>query len=150
LIVSSIQREKGCSEVEARKKIWLYDSKGIVHSTRKDNLTPHKKTFVHDLPGGGVSGNDLMAALNLLRPTVLVGVSAQHGSFNENVCKKMASISEVPLILALSNPTSKAECTAAQAYQWTDGKCVFFSGSPFDPVTMPDGRVIVPGQGNNA
>jgi malate dehydrogenase (oxaloacetate-decarboxylating)(NADP+) len=83
-------------------------------------------------------------------PNFPTGVSAQGGAFDQYVCEKMASLNEKPLIFALSNPTSKAECTASQAYEWTKGNCVFASGSPFDPVTISDGRHFTPGQGNNA
>ncbi len=150
LISTAIQKEKGCSEAEARSRVWLFDSQGIVHSKRTDKLAHHKLPYAHELPAGGAAGSDLLSAVTLLHPTMLIGVSAQGGVFDEKVCRKMASISAAPLILALSNPTHKAECTAAQAYEWTGGKCVFISGSPFDPVTLPDGTVKVPGQGNNA
>jgi malate dehydrogenase (oxaloacetate-decarboxylating)(NADP+) len=88
--------------------------------------------------------------VKFLKPSALIGVSAQGQTFTESICNKMASFNEAPLILGLSNPTSKAECTAEQAYKWTNGKAVYFSGSPFDPVTLSDGTVRVPGQGNNA
>lgn len=149
LIVSAIKKQDGCSAAEARLHIWLFDSKGVVHADRTDDLVEHKKIFAHKLPSA-IAGSDLLSAVQVLKPTALVGVSAQGSSFTQAVCKEMAKNSEAPLILALSNPTSKAECTAAQAYEWTNGKCVYFSGSPMEPYTMPDGRVIVPGQGNNA
>jgi malate dehydrogenase (oxaloacetate-decarboxylating)(NADP+) len=88
--------------------------------------------------------------MDVVKPSVIIGVSAQPGAFDQEVCEKMAALNETPIIAALSNPTSKAECTAEQAYTWTKGKCLFSSGSPFDPVTLPDGRRFVPGQGNNA
>ena len=147
--MSAIQKQDGCSEADARRHIWLFDSKGLVHADRTDQLVGHKKIFAHKLPGA-IAGSDLLSAVQLLKPTGLVGVSAQGASFTEAVCKEMAKNNEAPLILALSNPTSKAECTSAQAYEWTGGKCVYFSGSPMESYTMPDGRVIVPGQGNNA
>lgn len=77
------------------------------------------------------------------------GAAAVPGAFNEEVIKKMCTFSEKPIIFALSNPTSKAECTAEAAYKYSDGKVIFASGSPFDPVTLGD-KTYVPGQGNNA
>ena len=147
LIAYAIKKEKNCSDEESRKNIWLFDSKGVVVNTRTENLQ-HKKPFAHSPPEGDLS--TLLSAVKVLKPTVLVGVSAQPGAFNEEICQTMTEINDVPLILSLSNPTSKAECTAEQAYKWTNGKAVFFSGSPFDPVTLPDGTIRVPGQGNNA
>jgi malic enzyme len=93
---------------------------------------------------------NLLDAIKLIKPSALIGVSAQGGAFTKEICQEMAKINESPLIFALSNPTSKAECTPTQAYEWTNGKCVYASGSPFDPVTLTDGRKFVPGQGNNA
>jgi len=84
-----------------------------------------------------------------LKPTAILGLSGQPSSFTQPIIEAMAEINERPIIFALSNPTSKAECTAEQAYNWTNGRAVFASGSPFDPVTI-DNRTFIPGQGNNA
>jgi malate dehydrogenase (oxaloacetate-decarboxylating)(NADP+) len=154
MITSYVAKELGCTEEKARERIWLVDSKGLVHSARTDALAHHKQPYAHKLPGSSASAsksNDvLLDAVKMIKPTALVGVSAQGGTFTEAVCKEMATISKAPLIFALSNPTSKAECTAEQAYKWTDGRAVFASGSPFDPVTLPNGKKFIPGQGNNA
>jgi malate dehydrogenase (oxaloacetate-decarboxylating)(NADP+) len=87
--------------------------------------------------------------VDALRPTAIVGVSGQPQTFTQPVLEKMAALNERPIVFALSNPTSKSECTAEQAYRWTGGRAVFASGSPFDPVEI-GGRRLVPGQGNNA
>jgi malate dehydrogenase (oxaloacetate-decarboxylating)(NADP+) len=147
LIAYAIAQEDGTTIEDARKKIFMVDSRGLITKTRWDQLQHHKKNFAHD---GIEDAPDFLSAMDIVKPSVIIGVSAQSGSFNQDVCEKMASLNEQPIIFALSNPTSKAECTAEQAYQWTDGKCLFASGSPFDPVTLSDGRRFVPGQGNNA
>ena len=84
------------------------------------------------------------------QPTMLLGMTAVGGLFNEELIKEMALHCERPIIFPLSNPTTKAECTAEQAYEWTDGRCIFASGSPFDRVEMDDGRVFFPSQCNNS
>ena len=81
--------------------------------------------------------------------TILLGMTTVGGLFNENIVKEMASNVDRPIIFPLSNPTTNAECTAELAFEWTDAKCIFAAGSPFDPVTMEDGRTFYPTQCNN-
>lgn len=113
LIASSIKNELKCSDTESHKNIWLYDSKGLVSTSRTDALAHHKQPYAHVLPAAAGVGmaSDLFTAVQLIKPTALIGVSAQGGSFTEAICKEMAKNNEAPLILGLSNPTSKAECT---------------------------------------
>lgn len=136
--------EEGASKAEAKRKIWLCDSKGLVVSSRED-LSSHKRAYAQE----GPQLRGLEEIVEFLKPLGLIGASAQGGAFNEAICNKMAQINERPIIFALSNPTSKAECTAQEAYQWTDGRCVFASGSPFEP-TVYKGKTYITGQGNNA
>jgi len=95
------------------------------------------------------SGMVLIDVIKKYKPTILVGVTAVGGLFTEEVVTEMGAGCERPIIFPLSNPTTKAECTAEQAYEWTDGRCIFASGSPFDPVEMDDGRIYYPSQCNN-
>ena len=143
IVVAAMQRE-GWSEAEAKQRCLFVDSRGLVIAGRKD-LPGHKRPFAQDrgpLP-------DLSAAIENFKPTALIGASGKGGLFTESVLRAMARLNERPIVFALSNPTSKAECTAGQAYAWTDGRAVFASGSPFDPVPF-GGRVHAPGQGNNS
>ena len=143
LIVSALEAE-GMSHDEAKRKCWLVDSKGLVVKSR-DNLQDHKLTYAHDHK----IVSSLISAMETLKPTILIGVSGQPQTFTQSIVEAMGKINEQPVIFALSNPTSKAECTAEQAYSWTNGRAIFASGSPFDPVTL-NGKTYVPGQGNNA
>ncbi|ETM53978.1 hypothetical protein L914_02585 [Phytophthora nicotianae] len=145
LIALAISRETGKSVEESRKHIWLVDSRGLVVESRKDSLQPHKLPYAHDAP----ECPNLLETLDRIKPTALIGVCTIAKAFNEEVCQKMSELNERPIIFALSNPTSKAECSAEEAYTFTNGKCIFASGSPFDPVEV-DGKLCVPGQGNNS
>jgi malate dehydrogenase (oxaloacetate-decarboxylating)(NADP+) len=144
LIMAMLDEGSTASRDEAKQRIWLVDSKGLVVKGR-DDLNEHKRQLAQDAE----HIKDLEAIIDLVKPSAIVGASAQGGSFTESICKKMAQYNERPIIFALSNPTSKAECTAEQAYQWTEGTCVFASGSPFEPVQYGQ-RTFITGQGNNA
>jgi malate dehydrogenase (oxaloacetate-decarboxylating)(NADP+) len=119
-------------------------SKGLLVAGR-DNIAVHKKPYAQEHEHIA----EFLDAVNALQPTAILGLSGQPGKFTKDVLEAMAKINARPIIFALSNPTSKAECTAEQAYTWTDGRAVFASGSPFDPVKL-DNQTFVPGQGNNA
>jgi len=153
LIAYAITQEDPSVSIEdARKKIFLVDSQGLVTKSRLDagkpnGLQEHKIPFAHAVEHECPT---LESAVRHLKPTGIIGVSAVPGVFNEAVVRTMAELNSRPLVFALSNPTSKAECTARQAYEWTDGAAIFTSGSPFDPVTLADGRRFVPGQGELA
>ncbi|XP_022953375.1 NADP-dependent malic enzyme-like isoform X2 [Cucurbita moschata] len=130
---------------DARKKIWLVDSKGLIVSSRKESLQHFKKPWAHEHE----PIQDLVDAVKDIKPTVLIGTSGVGRTFTKDVVEAMAAINKKPIILALSNPTSQSECTAEEAYTWTEGRAIFASGSPFDPVEY-NGNVFVPGQANNA
>ncbi|KAL4355692.1 hypothetical protein AHAS_Ahas09G0012100 [Arachis hypogaea] len=145
LIALEISKRTNIEVEKARKNIWLVDSKGLIVSSRKESLQHFKKPWAHEHE----PISDLVKAVNQIKPTVLIGTSGQGQTFTQAVVEAMASNNEKPIILALSNPTSQSECTAEQAYNWTKGRVIFASGSPFDPVEI-DGKKHVPGQANNA
>ena len=137
-------KEEGMSTEEARKHCWFVDSKGLLVAGR-DNIAVHKEPYAHE----GEFTPDFLEALKRLKPTAILGLSGQPQTFTREIVEAMSEINERPIIFALSNPTSQAECTAEQAYTWSDGRAIFASGSPFDPVKY-NNETYVPGQGNNA
>jgi malate dehydrogenase (oxaloacetate-decarboxylating)(NADP+) len=143
LMVEALRAE-GHDEAEARSRLWFVDSQGLVVGSRPQ-LAAHKRRYTVDQTPMG-----LLEAIESHRPQVLIGATGHGETFTEEVVRKMAGLHERPIIFALSNPTSRAECTAAQAHRWTDGRVVFASGSPFPPLELPDGGHWRPGQGNNA
>ncbi|MBM3881310.1 MAG: NAD-dependent malic enzyme [Verrucomicrobia bacterium] len=143
-LISAALEDQGLSPEAARRRCWFVDSKGLVVRGRRD-LAEHKLPYAHEHPGCP----DLLSAIAALKPSVLIGVSGVPQSFPQPVLAAMAQLQQRPIILALSNPTSKAECTAQDAYTWTQGRAIYASGSPFPPVNF-EGRTLVPGQGNNA
>ncbi len=142
--ITAFLSEEGLSPAEARKRCWFVDSKGLIVKCR-EQLTEHKARYAHE----HAPCPDLITAVQALKPTILIGVSGVAKSFNQEVVQAMAGFNKRPVLFALSNPTSKAECTAEEAYTWTEGRAVFASGSPFAPVNIA-GQTLVPGQGNNA
>ena len=143
LVVAAMVAE-GLDQTAARQRCWLFDSQGLVVRQRT-NLAAHKRPFAHDHAPAAT----LLDAVSALKPTAIIGVSAVGGAFTEDIVRKMAAINPRPIVFALSNPTSKSECTAEQAYRWSDGRALFACGSPFDPVKLGD-RTFVPRQGNNS
>jgi malate dehydrogenase (oxaloacetate-decarboxylating)(NADP+) len=136
--------DEGVAPQDARRRCWLVDSKGLVVASRGD-LAVHKKPYAHEHPPAAT----FIDAVRALKPTAIIGVSATPNTFTREVVETMAQINERPIVFALSNPTSRSECTAEQAYAWSGGRALFASGSPFDPVTL-NGQHFVPRQGNNS
>ncbi len=143
LIVSAMVAE-GLTEPEAIKRNWLVDSRGLVVKDRA-GLTEHKLRYAHDQ----APIDSFLAAINTLKPTAIIGVAAVGGAFTAEVLQTMAGLNDRPIVFALSNPTSKAECSAEEAYRHTGGHALFACGSPYDPVNL-DGKTFVPRQGNNS
>jgi malate dehydrogenase (oxaloacetate-decarboxylating)(NADP+) len=143
LIVSAMVAE-GLTEAEAIKRNWLVDSRGLVAKNRA-GLTEHKLRYAHDQ----APIDSFLAAINTLKPTAIIGVAAVGGAFTAEVLQTMAGLNDRPIVFALSNPTSKAECSAEEAYRHTGGRALFACGSPYDPVNL-DGKTFVPRQGNNS
>lgn len=143
LIVSAMMAE-GMSEADAVRRNWLVDSRGLVVKDRP-NLHGHKLRYAHEQ----APISDFLTAIQTLKPTAIIGVAAVGGAFTPEVLQAMAKLNEQPIVFALSNPTSKAECSAEEAYRHTGGRALFACGSPFDPVKL-DGKTYVPRQGNNS
>jgi malate dehydrogenase (oxaloacetate-decarboxylating)(NADP+) len=143
LVVSAMMAE-GLSEQEAVLRNWLVDSRGLVVRGR-EGLSGHKLRYAHD--HGPVS--DFAVAIKTLKPTAIIGVAAVGGAFTPEVLRTMAELNERPIVFALSNPTWKSECSAEEAYRYTEGRALFACGSPYDPVKV-HGATFVPRQGNNS
>ncbi|HKU25447.1 MAG TPA: NAD-dependent malic enzyme, partial [Candidatus Sulfotelmatobacter sp.] len=142
LLTETIALE-GVPREKARSRTWLFDVKGLLESTRND-LADFQKPYAH--PHNPVK--NFVEAIDAVKPTAIIGVSTVAKAFNQQVIEAMARVNQRPIIFPYSNPTSHSECTAEEAYRWSDGRAVFASGSPFPPVRWGD-RTIVPGQGNN-
>jgi len=142
MIVSALQL-KGLSEKEAQSRISMFDVNGLVESSRTD-LSEDQKVFAHK----AAASKDLVATIEAFKPTILIGVSTKGGAFDQKVVEAMSRLNQRPIIFALSNPTNKAECTAEQAYTWSEGRALFAGGVQFPDVTL-NGQTFYPGQANN-
>lgn len=138
---------EGCTESDARGRIWMVDSKGLIVKDRPEGgLNEHKLKFART----HAPIRNLVDVVKEAKPSVLIGAAAIGGAFTPEILRTMADNNDKPVIFALSNPTSKAECTAEEAYSNTDDRAIFASGSPFPDYHAKDGRILRPGQGNNS
>ena len=142
-LISLAMAREGVDLKAARRRSVLFDVNGLVVSSRTD-LADFQKPFAQD----SAPIASFLEAVETVRPTGIIGVSAVPKLFNRQVIEAMARINDRPIIFPYSNPTSRSECTAEEAYRWSGGRAVFASGSPFPPVEINDRR-FVPGQGNN-
>jgi malate dehydrogenase (oxaloacetate-decarboxylating)(NADP+) len=136
---------EGLSQEEARARIHLFDVNGLLESSRKD-LTDFQRPFAHS--HAPMPLEQLKEAIEEFKPTTLIGVSTQGGAFTEEIIKTMSKINTRPIILALSNPTTHAECTAEEAYTYSQGRAIFAAGVSF-PSVYYDNKTFTPGQANN-
>ncbi len=134
---------EGITAQDARARLWLFDINGLLDTTRND-LADFQKPYAHRHS----PTRDFADAIESLKPTAIIGVSTVAKAFNQRVIEAMARINPRPIIFPYSNPTSHSECTAEEAYRWSEGRAIFASGSPFPPVRF-NGKTFVPGQGNN-
>ena len=144
----------GLSRQEAMSRFVVITSQGVLgRRDGKHNDPNYKRPMANDrvpfITDQISDGASLLQAVQEFKPTVLLGLAAQADVFTEEAVRAMASYCASPIIMPMSNPTSKAECSAEQAYTWTDGRAVVATGSPFKPVVMPDGRKLIPSQCNN-
>jgi malate dehydrogenase (oxaloacetate-decarboxylating)(NADP+) len=142
-LIAAAMQMKGLSQQEARTRISLFDIDGLLEPSRKD-LSEAQKVYAHI----AAPSKDLVTTIETFKPTVLIGVSTKGGAFNQRVVEAMSRVNERPIIFALSNPTDKAECSAEQAYAWSNGKALFAAGVQFPDVTI-NGQTFHPGQANN-
>ena len=143
LVVTALRRT-GLAEHEAVRRVWMFDASGLIVEERS-GVPDRGRRYAHE----HIPVPALPDAIRALRPTALIGVTGQPHLFTGPVLQAMADVNVRPLVFALSNPTSRAECTAEQAYRGTGGRAVYSSGSPCAPVEI-DGRRFAPSQTNNA
>jgi malate dehydrogenase (oxaloacetate-decarboxylating)(NADP+) len=144
MICAGIAEEHNMTHEEARRLVWMVDSHGLVSTRRDGKLQAHKIPYAHEEDPAPT----LLDVVKRVKPTILIGCSGQPRAFTKEVIRAMYAHCPEPVIFALSNPTSKSECTAEEAYTWTEGNAIFASGSPFRRVRL-GGRIFIPGQGNN-
>ena len=142
-LIASAMQMQGLSQDEARSRISLFDINGLLESSRTD-LSEAQKIYAHK----AAPSKDLVNTIETFKPTILIGVSTKGGAFNQQVIEAMSRLNERPIVFALSNPTDKAECTAEQAYAWSNGKALYAAGVQFPEVTFNE-KTYHPGQANN-
>lgn len=151
-LLAGAMASEGATPVEVRQAQLMFDIDGLLHSGREIAGT-HNAEFVagrdvlrhYGIKSSHASPEEVIAAF---RPTVMIGATAHAGAFTRGMITEMAKHVERPIIMPMSNPTSKADCTPAQAIEWTQGRALVATGSPFGPVKYK-GREFIIGQSNN-
>jgi malate dehydrogenase (oxaloacetate-decarboxylating)(NADP+) len=142
-LLCSAMVEEGLTLEEAQSQVYMFDVNGLLETTRTD-LVDFQEPYAHKHE----PTRDFVAAIESIKPTAIVGVSTIGGAFTQEVVETMSRINKRPVILALSNPTDHAECTAEQAYTWSKGKAIYAAGVQF-PLVSLNGKTFLPGQANN-
>jgi malate dehydrogenase (oxaloacetate-decarboxylating)(NADP+) len=142
-LLCSAMLQEGLRLEQAQSRVYMFDISGLLETTRTD-LVDFQRPYAHKHP----PTRDFVAAIESIKPTTIIGVSTVGGAFNQKVIEAMSRINQRPVILALSNPTERAECTAEQAYTWSKGKAIYAAGIQFPPVSY-NGQTFLPGQANN-
>lgn len=142
-LISEAMVLEGLTIEQAYARCALFDINGLLETTRTD-IADFQRPFVHNHP----PTHSFVTAIELIKPTAIIGVSTVPKLFDQNVIAAMSRINQRPIIFPYSNPTSRSECTAEEAYRWSNGQAIFASGSPFSPIEF-NNQKFVPGQGNN-
>jgi malate dehydrogenase (oxaloacetate-decarboxylating)(NADP+) len=142
-LLCSAMTQEGLPLNQAQSKVYMFDINGLLEAARTD-LVDFQKPYAHK----HAPTRDFVAAIESIKPTTIIGVSTIGGAFNQKVIESVSRINERPVILALSNPTDKAECTPEQAYTWSKGKAIYAAGVQFPPVQV-NGKTYLSGQANN-
>jgi len=142
-LLCSAMVEEGLTLQQAQARVYMFDVNGLLEDTRTD-LVDFQKPYAHR----HAPTRDFVGAIESIKPTTIIGVSTVGGTFTQKVIESMSRVNERPVVLALSNPTDHAECTAEQAYTWSKGKAIYAAGVQFPPVRY-NGQTFLPGQANN-
>jgi len=152
-LIAAAMRQEGLGDADIHARLVFLDSRGLLCEGRVNDLYKRAVAMTPaEMKHYGLSGDgpfDLHTVVRGVRPTILIGTTATPGSFSEPILREMAQHVERPVLFALSNPTSKTECTPDEAVRWTDGRAIIATGSPFPPVRY-GGRTFEIGQSNNA
>ncbi|HUO09271.1 MAG TPA: NAD-dependent malic enzyme [Phycisphaerae bacterium] len=142
-LIASAAVEEGLSRKEAEGQISMFDINGLLEPSRKDLFD-----FQRPYPHPHAPTRDFVAAIESIKPTAIIGVSTVGKTFTREVVEAMSRLNERPIIFALSNPTEHAECSAEEAYRWSNGRALYAAGVQFPPVSL-NGKTLLPGQANN-
>ena len=142
-LIASAMMLEGLSADQARSRISLFDANGLLEPSRRD-LYDFQKPYAHP----HAPSRDFVGVIESLKPKAIMGVSTKGKAFSQPVIEAMARLNKRPIIFALSNPTDRAECTAEEAYRWSEGRALYAAGVPFPPVRFGN-KTLIPGQGNN-